>query len=79
MSELFKLNLRDLGKGCLTALIAGVLFAIFGAFNQPGFDVFSADWNVILQNAVNAAIAALVGYLGKQLVSDSNGKVFGRI
>lgn len=78
-SKLFRLNINDLFKGAVTAVIAGVVISLAGVVQQAGFDVFSADWGAILSSAVSAGVAAFVGYVGKNFVSDSEGKVFGRI
>ena len=72
---LFRLKVSDFAKGAVSAVLAAVIFAVVGFLNQPGFDIFSADWNAILGNAVNAAIAAFVGYLSKNLLSNDNGEV----
>lgn len=79
ISGLFKLNLRDISKGAVSAVVAAVLFAVVGAFGEPNFSVFTADWLAIGTMATNAAVAAFVGYLGKNLLTDENGKVFGKI
>ena len=78
MSGLFKLNLNDLIKGLTTAVVAGVIFALAGIVGGANFNLFTADWTSILTTALNAAFAAGVGYLGKNLLSDQNGAVLGR-
>jgi len=77
MSDLFKLNLTDLAKGAVSALIAGFVFALGGLFQSPDFNVFGADWGSILNTAVNAGFAALVGYLGKNLLTSKDGAILG--
>ena len=44
-----------------------------------GVDVFTADWGAILTTAVNAGVAAFVGYMAKNFVTDDGGQVFGSI
>lgn len=78
-STLFRLNASDLVKGAVTAIFAALIFALAGAVNQTGFDVFTADWGMILGSALNAGFAAFVGYLSKNLLTDEDGKVFGKI
>lgn len=78
-SAFLRLNTNDFIKGAVTAVFAGVIFAVAGVVSANGFDVFTADWGAIGQLALNAAIAAFVGYLGKKFVTDDQGKVFGRI
>ena len=75
---LYKLQLNDFVKGAVVAVFTGFVFSVFGFFNQPGFDLFAADWNAILGAAVNAGVAAFVGYLSKQFVTDENGKIAGK-
>ena len=76
-SELFKLNLGDLGKGALTAFCAGLIFALGSVVNQAGFDVFTANYAQVFVTAFNAGLAFFVGYLSKQLLTDSSGQVLG--
>lgn len=79
MSEMFKLNVGDLSKGLVTAVFAGVIVALAGAVQAPGFDLFSADWASIGKVAFNAGFVTLVAYLGKNFLSTADGKVLGRI
>lgn len=79
MSGMFKLNARDFAKGAVTAVFAAVIFTVGGLFQQTGFDVFTADWGAILTTAVNAGVAAFVGYMAKNFVTDDGGQVFGSI
>lgn len=79
MSEIFRLNVKDFGKGAVTAVVAAVVITLYGVVSQVGFDVFSADWGGVLSSALNAALAAFVGYIGKNFISDSEGKVLGRL
>ncbi len=76
---MYKLKMNDVWKGAVTAVFAGVVIAFAGVVGQPNFDLFTVDWNSILHTATNAAFAAFVAYLGKNFISDSNGKVFGKI
>lgn len=77
-SEMFKLNMTNLVRGATNAVVAGVAFTLLGIMGN-GFDVFTADWAMIFNTAVNAAVAALVGYLGTKFFSDSEGKFMGHI
>lgn len=78
-SPMYNLNSNDFIKGAITAVFAGVLFAVVGFVQQPDFNVFTTDWSIILSSSVNAAVSAFVGYLGKNLFTDRSGKVFGVI
>lgn len=73
-SGFFKLNLQDLAKGLVVAVIAVVLGALQQMVTAHGFDFASYDW----QSIINLAITAGGAYLGKNLFS-SDGKVLGRI
>lgn len=79
MSEMFKLKSNDFVKGAITALITGLVWSIGSAFNQTGFDIFSTDWGAIIGSAINAGIASGMGYLIKNLGTDSDGKFLGSI
>ena len=76
-SQLFKINLNDLGKGALTAFCAGLIFALGSLVNQAGFDVFTLDYAQVFVTAFNAGLASFVGYLSKQLLTDSSGRILG--
>lgn len=78
-SQLYRLTSNDLIKGVMTAIFAAVVVAVYGVVMTPGFDLFMTDWNGVLHLAINAAFGGLVGYLGKNFLSDEQGKVFGRI
>ena len=75
MSGFLKLNLKDVSKGLVVAVLVVVLGALQQALTSHGLDVALYDWNAILDVAWKAAIA----YLGKNLLSDSEGKVLGKI
>lgn len=70
-----KLVKSDFLKGLVTALFAAVFMTLAGFVQQPDFNLFTADWGAILGMAMNAGFAALVGYLGKNLLTDSKGEV----
>ncbi len=75
MSKMFTLNSADVAKGIALAVITVVLGALQQALTAHGFDFASYDWGAILQLAVTAGI----GYLTKNFLSTSDGKLFGRI
>jgi len=74
-SPFFKLKLNDLAKGLVVAVLATVFTSLGTALSGPGFDFASFDWGEILK----VAFAAASGYLGKNLLSNESGKVFGKI
>ena len=78
-SSFFKLNMSDVWRGLVTAVFTALIVTLAGIVSQPTFDLFTADWASIVRTAVNASFAAFIGYLSKNLLTDSQGKVFGRI
>ena len=78
MSGLLKLNLQDVAKGALTAVLAAVVMSLASVVQANGFDVLNADWAGIANMALSAAVSAFIGYVSKQLLSDENGAVLGR-
>ena len=77
MSQMFNLNLDDLKRGLITAVLAGFFLPVLAALQTPGFDVFAANWSAIFSLAVNGALAGLVAYLSKNFFTDSSGKFGG--
>ncbi len=74
-SSFGKLNLADLGKAVVLVVITTLLGAIQQAVTAHGFNLGDYDWLSILQVAGTAG----VGYILKNLISDSSGKVMGII
>ena len=77
-SKLYSLGKNDFIKGAVSALIAGFIFALGSVVSQAGFSVFDANWFQVFDTAINAGLAALIGYLGKNYLSDSEGTVLGK-
>lgn len=76
---MFRLNINDLVKGLSSAVVAAVVISFYGIVNQPGFDLFAVDWQAVLSLALNAGFSALVGYLGKNFLSNEEGRFLGAI
>lgn len=74
-SELFTLNVKDLTRGLVVAVLGGVFAALSQVLNVPGFDFATFQWAEIGRIAIISAI----GYLAKNLLSDESGKVLGGI
>ena len=72
MSNLFKVNSVDFAKGLVVVVLTAVLTYIANALQVSGLNL---DW----QQVLSVAIIAGIGYLSKQFLSDSEGKVLGRI
>lgn len=74
-SKFLRLNLKDLSKGLVVAVLAVVLGSIQQMVTAHGLDFASYDWVSILDVAWKATGI----YLAKNLLSDQDGKVFGKI
>lgn len=72
---MFRLNYSDFVKGVTMAVFAAVVTYLASVANAPGFDIATLDWQYLLK----VAITAMISYLAKNLISDSDGKVFGKI
>ena len=78
-SSMFRISLSDVQKGLVMAVLAGFALPIAAAFQTPGFDLFSANWNEIITLAVNGAVIGFITYLTKNFFSTEDGKVLGSI
>lgn len=78
-SDILKLVPQDLIKSIVTAIFAAVVVAIADVVSQPGFDVFATDWGALFQLVVNVSISTLVADIGRRFMTDSSGKLFGKI
>lgn len=74
-SAFLKLNLKDVSKGLMVAVIVVVLGALQEGFTEHSLNFAAFDWPAILDVAWKTALA----YLTKNLLSDGNGKVLGKI
>ena len=74
-SHLFRLNLNDILRGLIVAILAAVFTQLGAAFNAPGFDIAMFDWT----ETFRIAVAAAIGYLGKNFLSDKEGRILGKI
>jgi len=79
MSKILTLDWNDIAKSLIMVLLGGFALPLLAAIQTPGFDVFTANWGQILTLAINGGIASGAAYLLKNLFSDSEGRVFGRI
>lgn len=79
MSDFLKLKGSDFIKGAITAALASALMTLASIVNQTGFDLFTVDWHATLNTAISSAVAAFVGYIAKNLLTDSQGMFLGKI
>lgn len=78
---MFQLNTRNFIRGAASAVFGGVGFALYSMFFQDGqlaVDLWTVDWSLVLKTAVNAAVAAFVGYISLNFFSNKEGKVLGK-
>lgn len=78
-SKLFGLTGNDALKSVITAVFAAVVVALGGIVTQPGFDVFTVDWNHVLSLVINVSVSTFIADMARRLTTDENGKLFGRI
>lgn len=73
MSGFLKLNIKDLGKGLVVAVLVTLFAALQQALTKHGVDVQAYDWSGIW----NVVWLSVTGYLSKNLLSDQEGKFGG--
>lgn len=78
-TKLFSIDIKDVSKALVMAVLSGAILPVSAIIQTPGFDFATADWNTILTLALNGAVVGFVSYLTKNFFSDDQGKVFGRI
>ena len=75
MSNFLKLNLGDLSKGLVVAILVAVLQILLNLLQSKGLGITGSD----LSNLIDISLKAGAAYLLKNLFSDSNGLVLGMI
>ena len=75
LSKLWRLNGKDFIKGLVVAVLVAVLAVIQNLLKEKGLDLTAVDW----QSVGNVAVTAAVAYLGKNLITDENDKLGGRL
>lgn len=68
----------DFVRGAAVAAGTSVVALLIGIVG-PHFDIFTVDWAAVGHSMVNAAFYGFVGYVGKRLMTDESGKLFGRL
>jgi hypothetical protein len=75
MSDLLKLNWRDLLKGLVTAILSGVIAYLYDAVSTGNLQLTTEA----LQKVGFVALLAGLGYLSKNLLTASDGKILGSL
>lgn len=74
MSKFLQLNWNDLFKGAVLTVLASVISVIGTCINNAIVTGnIAIDWQIVFY----VALSAFIGYIGKQLGTDQNGKTFG--
>lgn len=74
---LLTLNWKNVLDAIATAVFVAVVIGLAGIVQQPGFDLFTANWPQILSSMLNFGFIALIGSLVKNLATTNNGNVLG--
>ena len=72
-SQIFTLNLQDVGKGFLVAVFSAIITALASLINVPGFSFGSVNW----QSLIAVGLISGLGYLSKNFLSDNTGSFLG--
>ena len=69
MSNLFRLDLKDLLKGLVVVVLSAALATVLEALNN------GVDWKVVGITALSAGLS----YILKNLATDNEGKILGKL
>ena len=78
-NALWSIGKSDFINSVFVAIFAAVLVVLAGVVQQPGFNIFAADWNSILKTLINVAVISFIASLGKAFSSDRNDKLLGHL
>lgn len=76
---MFKLNVSDVLKGLVMAVLAGIALPVSIIMQSSGFNILTANWSQIGSIALTGAFVGFVSYIVKNFLSDSSGAVLGKI
>lgn len=74
-SNFLKLNIQDLSRGLVVAVLAAIFTSLALMLNSPDFSFATFEYGEVLRIAIITALS----YLSKNLLSDESGKVLGKI
>lgn len=72
-SKLFRVNLGDIGRGTLIAVLSAVFVSFGTALNAENFSFASFNYASLFQ----VAVASFMAYLVKNFATDSEGTILG--
>ena len=72
-SKLFRVNVNDLLKGIVVAVLTAVVAYLGDVLSIPGFDLLTLDWGMLL----NISLTAGLGYILKNFMTDEVGRFGG--
>jgi putative Mn2+ efflux pump MntP len=75
MSEYLKLSWSDLANGLAVAIFTAILQFLYQFVGEHGLNFSATDWTQLL----GVALLAALGYLSKNFLKDSDGKLVGKI
>ena len=78
-NALWSIGKSDFINSLFVAIFAAVLVVLAGVFQQPGFNVFEANWGLILKSLINVGLISFVASLSKAFSSDRNDKLLGHL
>jgi len=70
-SKLYSINLKDVAKGLIVAVLSAVLTWLLQALNAPGFDFYQMNYSEVGR----VAFAAGIAYVVKNYLSNADGQV----
>ena len=77
MSDIGRLDIKDVFKGALTAMLSASVLVLYTLTIQEGFSISTIDWASLADKELSVAAAAFLGYLIKNFFTDADGKVLG--
>lgn len=74
-SKFLKLNVQDLTKGLVVAVLVAVLRVLLTFLEQKGLSLTGVDW----QSVGSVALTAALAYVSKNLFTDDKDRLLGKI
>lgn len=78
-NSLFTLNRKDFFNGMIVAVAGSVFAMLYGLLQTPEFNLMTANWGLIGSQMLQVAVTSFMGYLSKNLFSDQNSNLLGKV